>query len=78
MVQNHIYQLQEVHGDKFPSEQDPSSDDNAAAGSSHGMEEANREKNAVFRYQEGEEKEYISKSAGFLSFYGANVAIQKV
>ncbi|KAG9319166.1 hypothetical protein KVV02_002462 [Mortierella alpina] len=78
MVQNHIYQLQEVQREQHNSENDPSSDANAAANSSHGAGEASAEKSAVFRYQEGEEKEYISKSAGFLSFYGANVAIQKV
>lgn len=31
-----------------------------------------------FTYKEGEEREYISKTAGYLSFYGANVAVQKV
>ncbi|KAF9952474.1 hypothetical protein BGZ72_006186 [Mortierella alpina] len=78
MVQNHIYQLQEVHGGEPSSENEPGSDMNAAASSSHGTRETSAEKSAAFRYQEGEEKEYISKSAGFLSFYGANVAIQKV
>ncbi|CAO3566070.1 unnamed protein product [Mortierella alpina] len=78
MVQNHLYQLQEAHGDEDKSETDRSSGSHAAASSSQEPGEASSEKKTVFRYQEGEEKEYISKSAGFLSFYGANVAIQKV
>jgi hypothetical protein len=36
------------------------------------------EKRSSFKYKEGEEREYISKTAGYLSFYGANVAVQKV
>ncbi|KAF9313856.1 hypothetical protein BGZ91_006148, partial [Linnemannia elongata] len=37
-----------------------------------------RAQRSSFTYKEGEEREYVSKTAGYLSFYGANVAVQKV
>jgi hypothetical protein len=44
----------------------------------HVQDEHKKTKTSILHYKEGEEKEYISKSDGFLDFYGANVAIQKV
>jgi hypothetical protein len=41
-------------------------------------EEQKKPKSQNLSFKEGEEKEYISKSDGFLDFYGPNVAIQKV
>ncbi|KAI1307348.1 hypothetical protein EDD11_004495 [Mortierella claussenii] len=70
MIQNHIYQLQQaILSGKDASIRDGEGD--ALANSKDGQEHS-------FLYREGEEKEYISKSDGFLSFYGADVAIQKV
>ncbi|KAG0366412.1 hypothetical protein BGX24_003706, partial [Mortierella sp. AD032] len=73
MVQNNIYQVEEdLEGADGPSQEEPTS-------SSSQMEVDGRvEKKASYRYKEGEEREYISKTAGYLSFYGANVAVQKV
>ncbi|KAG0370199.1 hypothetical protein BGZ54_007308 [Gamsiella multidivaricata] len=68
MVQNHIYQLEEVAGDV----------QNGLGEAEQREEEVDTENISVFRYNEGEEKEYLSKTDGFLNFYGANVAIQKV
>ncbi|KAI7832578.1 hypothetical protein BC939DRAFT_1497 [Gamsiella multidivaricata] len=67
MVQNHIYQLEEVAGDV----------QNGLGEAEQREEEVDTENISVFRYNEGEEKEYLSKTDGFLNFYGANVAIQK-
>ncbi|KAG0203210.1 hypothetical protein BGX28_004443 [Mortierella sp. GBA30] len=74
MVQNHVYQVQEVGADETAQ----SCHIGDGTDDSGQVVDETRTRNTEFRYQEGEEKEYISKSAGFLSFYGANVAIQKV
>ncbi|KAI8598374.1 hypothetical protein EDD21DRAFT_382653 [Dissophora ornata] len=75
MIQNHVYQIEEVSGNGGNAES------NASTGKEDISEEAGQsqeKKEQVIRYTEGEEKEYISKSDGFLDFYGYNVAIQKV
>lgn len=46
--------------------------------SSSQVEEEGRAQRSSFTYKEAEEREYVSKTAGYLSFYGANVAVQKV
>ena len=46
--------------------------------SSSQADEGGRAQRSLFTYREGEEREYVSKTAGYLSFYGANVAVQKV
>ncbi|KAF9901911.1 hypothetical protein EC991_005559 [Linnemannia zychae] len=73
MVQNNLYQVEEVlESANGASQQEP-------INLSSQMEVDGRvEKKSSFKYKEGEEREYISKTAGYLSFYGANVAVQKV
>ncbi|KAG0281143.1 hypothetical protein BGZ95_006442 [Linnemannia exigua] len=73
MIQNSIYQVEEaLESADGTSQELPTS-------SSNQMEvDGGFEKKASFKYKEGEEREYISKTAGYLSFYGANVAVQKV
>ncbi|KAF8945084.1 hypothetical protein BGZ47_003269 [Haplosporangium gracile] len=72
MIQNNLYQVQENTMDADGSSQaDPTL-------SSSQTEEEGRAKRSSFTFKEGEEREYISKTAGHLSFYGANVAVQKV
>lgn len=56
---------------------DGSSQMNPTSSSSQAEEEG-RAQRSSFTYKEGEEREYVSKTAGYLSFYGANVAVQKV
>ncbi|KAF9544229.1 hypothetical protein EC957_012274 [Mortierella hygrophila] len=72
LIQNNLYQVQEntMDADRS-SKMDPTS-------SSSQAEEEGGAQRSSFTYKEGEEREYVSKSAGYLSFYGANVAIQKV
>ncbi|KAF9932211.1 hypothetical protein FBU30_008766 [Linnemannia zychae] len=72
MVQVTLYQLEEVTEDA-----DKTSKENHAMPSDP-MDDEEDTKIASFQYKEGEEREYISKSSGYLSFYGANVAVQKV
>ncbi|KAG0297838.1 hypothetical protein BGZ98_000415, partial [Dissophora globulifera] len=62
MIQNHIYQLQEA----------PSTSSKGDAG------QPQEKRDQSLCYIEGEEKEYSSKTDGFLNFYGYNVAVQKV
>ncbi|KAG0199846.1 hypothetical protein BGX33_011360 [Mortierella sp. NVP41] len=73
MVQNNLYQVQEVQPDA-----DEASQADPTLSSSQSQEEERTERKSSFRYKEGEEKEYMSKTAGFLKFYGADVAVQKV
>ncbi|KAF9298869.1 hypothetical protein BGZ88_003733 [Linnemannia elongata] len=72
LIQNNLYQVQENTMDAGGSSQmGPTS-------SSTQAEEEGRAQRSSFTYKEGEEREYVSKTAGYLSFYGANVAVQKV
>ena len=73
MVQNNLYQVEETSAGLDDASE---SDQIVASNESQGDERL--ERTSVFRYKEGEEKEYISKTAGYLCFYGANVAVQKV
>ncbi|KAF9124944.1 hypothetical protein BGW39_007775 [Mortierella sp. 14UC] len=73
MVQNNLYQVEEVlESADGTSQQEP------ITLSSQMEADGRAEKKSSFKYKEGEEREYISKTAGYLSFYGANVAVQKV
>jgi hypothetical protein len=69
MIQNNLYQVQENTMD---------ADGTSQIDSSGQTEDNGRTRRSSYTYKEGEEREYISKTAGYLSFYGANVAVQKV
>ncbi|KAF9355002.1 hypothetical protein BGX26_007090 [Mortierella sp. AD094] len=83
MVQNHIYQIQEVASEEADSSTDVgdmelSTQQDEVADPSQPRDDIRAEKVQMFRYVEGEEKEYTSKSDGFLNFYSPNIAVQKV
>ncbi|KAF9169181.1 hypothetical protein BGX21_003537 [Mortierella sp. AD011] len=82
MVQNHIYQIQEISSEEADSSADVEdmelSTQDEAADPSQPRDDIRAEKIQMFRYVEGEEKEYTSKSDGFLNFYSPNIAVQKV
>ncbi|KAK3834430.1 MAG: hypothetical protein JOS17DRAFT_45530 [Linnemannia elongata] len=71
LIQNNLYQVQENTMDADRSSQVDS------ISSSSQVEEEGRAQRSSFTYKEAEEREYVSKTAGYLSFYGANVAVQK-
>ncbi|KAG0250694.1 hypothetical protein BG011_008159 [Mortierella polycephala] len=76
MVQNHIYQIQEVTGEGGTNLSNTTITIDDSQGTSQIQEDPKAERVQLFMYLEGEEKEYINKSAGYLGFYRANIAIQ--
>ncbi|KAF9193422.1 hypothetical protein BGZ50_007494 [Haplosporangium sp. Z 11] len=76
MVQNHIYQIQEVAGEGRNSLNNTTITIDDSEDTSQTQEEPKAERVQLFMYLEGEEKEYINKSTGYLGFYRANIAIQ--
>lgn len=78
MIQNHIYQIQEMECETSSSAENSAVQGQSEAEGSQLHEEQKKPKSQNLCFKEGEEKEYISKSDGFLDFYGPNVAIQKV
>ncbi|KAF9111286.1 hypothetical protein BGX27_005150 [Mortierella sp. AM989] len=82
MVQNFLYQIQDVSTEQTPSADveggELSTTQDEAMDLEHPQDEIGIVKSQAFRYVEGEEKEYTSKSDGSMRFYGANIAVQKV
>ncbi|KAK3810381.1 MAG: hypothetical protein J3Q66DRAFT_66054 [Benniella sp.] len=78
MIQNHIYRIQEMECEFDNGDGSAMQEQNESERQGHVQDEHKKTKTSILHYKEGEEKEYISKSDGFLDFYGANVAIQKV
>ncbi|KAF9200808.1 hypothetical protein BGZ49_008948 [Haplosporangium sp. Z 27] len=83
MIQNYIYQIQEASNkEETPTidagDKESSTQMDKAISPGLPQEDIRTDKVQMYRYDEGEEKEYSSKSDGSLNFYSPNIAIQKV